>query len=187
MKVLNKIHNARQIIKKSDLKKAGRNDFSKYDYFTPEQVDKLVTDACTEVKLFNKYQLVRTDLGLVARVEVFDLESDEKETFELATDIPEIKATNIAQQLGGAVTYSKRYLLMSIYDITENALDFDSQKPQPKKEYKDDGKAWLNTGTPEWKEAVKYVNEHGDEGLRKIKTKYKLSKSNQEKLISEAV
>lgn len=130
MTVINKIEQARQHIKQSSLKKSGYNDYSKYYYFTPEQVNKLVNEACQAVGLFNKFQLKRTELGLVAVIEVIDLELDENEVFEMATAIPEIKATNIAQQLGGAVTYSQRYLLMTIYDIVDNNLDFDTPQKQ---------------------------------------------------------
>jgi len=141
MKILSKINEARQIIKKSDLKKTGRNEYSKYDYYTPEQVNKLVNDACQQVKLFNKFDLLRTDLGLVAELTIFDLEGEESVKFNIATEIPEIKATNVAQQLGGAVTYSERYLLMIAYDIKDNNLDFDSQKPKDEKTEK----PWLDS------------------------------------------
>jgi hypothetical protein len=145
MKILSKINDARQIIKKSDLKKAGRNEFSKYDYYTPEQVNKLVNDACQQVQLFNKFDLLRTELGLVAELSIYDLDSNETTIpmvkFSIATEIPEIKATNVAQQLGGAVTYSERYLLMIAYDIKDNNLDFDSQKPKEEKAEK----PWLDS------------------------------------------
>jgi hypothetical protein len=70
--------------------------------------------------------------------------------FSIATEIPEIKATNVAQQLGGAVTYSERYLLMIAYDIKDNNLDFDSQKPKEEKrektekKYEEDERPWLS-------------------------------------------
>lgn len=133
IKVLKKIASARDAIKNSDLKKAGRNTHSNYDYYTPEQVSKLVNDACNTLSLLNTYELIRTEHGLLAQVTVFDLESDEYKLFSMATEIPSITATNIAQQLGGAVTYSERYLLMSIYDIKDNNLDFDTPQ-KPKKE-----------------------------------------------------
>jgi hypothetical protein len=56
----------------------------------------------------------------------------------MASDIPSIKATNISQQLGGAMTYTKRYMLMNAFDIVDNNLDFDNtkntEKTQPKEE-----------------------------------------------------
>jgi len=135
--LLNKINKARQSIKSNPLKKAGRNTHSKYDYYTPEQVSKLVNDACVDLQLLNTFELKRTELGLVAQLTVWDLESDLNKTFEIATEIPSITATNIAQQLGGAVTYSERYLLMIIYDIKDNNLDFDTDnKPEKAKSEK---------------------------------------------------
>lgn len=128
LKVLVKIAEARQEIKNINLKKAGHNDHSKYDYYTPEQVSMMVHNACFPLKLLNTYELIRTENGLTGEVTVTDLESGESSKFRMATDIPQITATNIAQQLGGAVTYSERYLLMSIYDIKDNNLDFDTDK-----------------------------------------------------------
>lgn len=125
--VIGKIDEARQKIRATETKKLGWNTFSKYEYFTPDQISQIVCEACDKLKLFNKYSLLRTEHGLNAIMDVYDMESGEIETFEMAMDIPTIKATNIAQQLGGAVTYSTRYLLMSIYDITNNNLDFDSK------------------------------------------------------------
>lgn len=157
--IYTKINQARQLIKKSDLKKAGYNDFSKYDYYTPEQVNKLVNDACQQVRLFNKFQLLRTDLGLMAQLEVIDLESEERELFQIATEIPEIKASNIAQQLGGAVTYSERYLLMIAYDIKDNNLDFDNHKPkeETKPQSKEDDRPWLSE--KQFKTAIQLMSE----------------------------
>ena len=175
--VFKKINEARQLIKKSDLKKSGHNDYSKYDYFTPEQVSKLVNDACQHVGLFNKFDLKRTELGLMAELRVIDISpsgiSDndapfDETVFTIATEIPQITATNAAQQLGGAVTYSERYLLMIAYDIKDSNLDFDSQKPKEekkkteapaagKKEYPEDGREWLDEKT--LKGVIKYMND----------------------------
>lgn len=144
--VLRKIQDSRVHIKGMNLKKQGRNEYSKYDYYTPEQVNLLVNDAAQKYKLFNKFDLKRTELGLMAELEITDLESGKSVVFTIATEIPEIKATNVAQQLGGAVTYSNRYLLMIAYDIVENALDFDDKdhtKSSPKQEQKEDNRPWL--------------------------------------------
>jgi hypothetical protein len=147
MKLIVKINEARKKIKLSNLKKAGRNQHSNYDYYTPEQVNQLVNDACAELNLFNSYELIRTELGLVAQLTVFDLEDSTKfKVFSMATEIPSITATNIAQQLGGAVTYSERYLLMTIYDIKDNNLDFDSHQPkEPKTTSKTDQQSNFET------------------------------------------
>lgn len=145
MSVLKKISKARENIKSSNLGKLGRNEHSKYEYYTPEQVSFLVNEACKELNLLNTYQLKRTELGLVAELTVWDLDKENiYHVFEMATEIPTITATNVAQQLGGAVTYSERYLLMSIYDIKDNNLDFDATK-KPSNKTKKEGQTNFTT------------------------------------------
>ena len=127
IKTLTKIQNAIELIKGKNLKKQGKNTFSKYDYYTPEQVSELVIGATHEVKLLTKFDLIRNELGITGRLSIFDIESDEQPiVYEMASAIPDIKATNISQQLGGAMTYTKRYLLMNAFDIADNNLDFDT-------------------------------------------------------------
>ncbi len=127
MKTLIKIDKAIVLIKSKNLKKKGKNKFSNYDYYTPEQVSELTTFACHEVKLLTKFDLIRNELGITGKLSIYDLESDESPViYDMASAIPEIKATNISQQLGGAMTYTKRYLLMNAFDITDNNLDFDT-------------------------------------------------------------
>ena len=46
--ILQKLQEARLAIYNSDLKKAGRNEYSKFDYYTPEQVERLVDNACSK-------------------------------------------------------------------------------------------------------------------------------------------
>jgi len=190
MEILSKIQQARQKIKASDLKKAGWNDYSKYAYYTPEQVEKLVNDATVDLNLFNKYDLIRTDDGLMAILTIHDLDSEETVEFKIATEIPEIKATNVAQQLGGAVTYSERYLKMIAYEIKDNNLDFDTPKEQTEQKAEQnsdltpDGKEkqWLNkwdkNKTKELDKYWKAVNKAKDEGMtiKDLRKYYKINK-----------
>ena len=135
--LLNKLAAAKAEIKSAKLKKEGKNTYSNYEYFTPSQIEFLVATACHNNKLLTSFDLIRNDLGVYGRLTIYDLESGEKLTTEMASAIPEIKATNIAQQLGGCVTYTERYLKMSLFGITDNRLDFDTTentKRQAKKE-----------------------------------------------------
>ena len=124
--LLNKLAAAKAEIKATKLKKEGKNTYSNYEYFTPSQIEFLVASACHNNKLLTSFDLIRNELGVYGRLTVYDLESGEKLTAEMASAIPEIKATNIAQQLGGCVTYTERYLKMSLFGITDNQLDFDT-------------------------------------------------------------
>lgn len=130
--LLKKLQSAKAQIKATKLKKVGFNDYSKYYYFLPEQIEQLVYDACNDNGLFTKFDLIRNEHGETGCLTIFDIESGETINYEMATAIPEIKATNVAQQLGGCVTYTERYLKMSAFGISENTLDFDTpQKTKP--------------------------------------------------------
>ena len=102
----------------------------------------------------------------------------------MASAIPDIKAANISQQLGSAVTYTERYLKMSVFGIVDNNLDFDS-KNESKNENKPaakviDEKQWLSDKNCDiiCQRIIK-----GEKDLfEKTKAFYKISKSNLERL-----
>jgi hypothetical protein len=127
--VKRKLLDARGIISNTKMKKAGSNKFSNYDYFTPDQVDKLVFDACNQTGLLTVFNFLRKEDGYEGTLTVYDVDSDSEIVFTMATDVPEIKATNITQKIGGSTTYTERYLKMTAFGIMDNSLDFDSQKP----------------------------------------------------------
>ncbi len=126
--IIKKMAQAKSEVKNSPIKKEGRNTFSKYDYFTPAQIERIVSTVCENCGLLPKFDLVRNDLGVFGKLTVYDVESGESIDFEMATAIPSITATNIAQQLGGCVTYTERYLKMTAFGITDNRLDFDTDE-----------------------------------------------------------
>lgn len=188
IKVLQKIQNCRASIKASDLQKSGYNEYSKYNYYTPEQVDKLVYDACLTEKLFNKFSLVRNEHGLHGWLKVTDLESGEFETFQAATEMPVITATNASQQMGGCMTFSERYLKQTVYDIVDNNLDFDSQDnrqkapkktppdkaPKAEKPNEGDDKPWLNEDMPAY-EKIHTAIQNDEKTIKDIRKVYKIS------------
>jgi len=126
MEIVKQLSNAKKNIRETKMKKEGKNTFSNYEYFTPSQVERLVSDACARNNLLSVFELKRNELGVYGVLTVYSTLSDEKLTFEMATAIPEIKATNVAQQLGGCVTYTERYLKQSVFGIIDNSLDFDT-------------------------------------------------------------
>jgi hypothetical protein len=144
--IYSKLHEARKFIKTCGAKKQGKNKFSDYDYFTPEQISQLVFEACEAQKLIHLFDLTRNPEGCDGKLTVIDIESpDSKIVFNMATAIPKITATNETQQLGGAVTYTERYLLMTAFDIKDNNLDPDSNDNSSSASKKEqDNKVWLN-------------------------------------------
>jgi len=131
-KIYEKLAKCKTEIKQTKLKKEGRNDYSGYDYFTPNQIEILVATACDNNKLITFFDLNRNEFGVYGVLSVVDLDTGEKVQFTMATDVPVIKATNIAQQLGGCVTYTERYLKTSVFGIVDNSLDFDSNESKKK-------------------------------------------------------
>jgi len=126
--ILQKLQDARDIIKKSDLKKVGTNTYSKYDYYTPEQVEALVEKACKETETICLCNLKADEFGLYQELIFIDLKDEENSIlFQLRTKHGSLKATNETQQMGGTDTYSERYIKMKVFQIKDNNLDFDSQ------------------------------------------------------------
>lgn len=188
--VLSKLATARTFIKSHPLKKDGRNEFSKYDYFTPEIVSKLVNDACVEANIICVFSLKQDALSYYGEITTTDLETGESVVTEMRTEKPVITATNATQQMGGMNTYTKRYAFMSLFDIEDNTIDFDSQdntKPEKKSQapqqngVKVNDLPWLNEGTKEWEGAVKKL-QAGTTTVDKIKTVMKVNKANEAKL-----
>lgn len=185
MEVYKKINKAIEKIKNSDLKKGGYNSYSEYAYYTPQQVDKLVYDACKELDLFVKFDLERNEYGIQGRLVILDLAGDGTcdAIFNMASDIPSIKATNISQQLGGAMTYTKRYMLMNVFDIIDNNLDFDNTDNTQKSESnkKASPENWLNKFNKDQsihKDYWTIINAAKGKGLnlKDLREHYKISK-----------
>lgn len=182
--VLGKIALARVYIKSHPLKKDGRNEYSKYDYFTPEIVSKLVNEACNESNIICIFSLKQDTLGYYGEVSTTDLETGETLITEMRTEKPVITATNATQQMGGMNTYTKRYCLMSLFDIEDNTIDFDSQdnsKHQPATSASKVGNngielPWLNENTKEFEGAVKKLRA-GTTTIEKIKAVFRISKA----------
>jgi hypothetical protein len=183
--LLNALHLAKKQIKETKLEKKGHNTYSNYNYFLPEQIEQLVFDACEKQGLFTKFDLIRNEIGETGFLTIYHIESGQSTQFTLATAIPEIKATNIAQQLGGCLTYTERYLKQTAFGISENTLDFDAQpKPQAAttQAKANEPEKWLNDTnkagevTPEWTNILKAIAEGKVKSVADVRKYYKVSK-----------
>ena len=126
--IYKKIADARKHVKQTPHKKEGWNEYSKYKYFTPEQVEQIVYEACAETGLLTMFSIVSDNNGHPhGELKIIDIETGEYDRAVMYTAMPSIKATNATQQAGGAMTFTERYLKMSAFGIAENSLDFDSQ------------------------------------------------------------
>lgn len=132
MNVYQKLDEARRLVRNTKHKKKGRNTYSKYDYFTPEQVELIVAEVCEKTKLIPICSLKRNEHGLYQELVLVDLDKlDDRIVFQLATVHGQLKATNETQQMGGTDTYSERYIKMKVFQIKDNNLDFDGHDNRP--------------------------------------------------------
>ena len=134
--IYEKLAEAREIVRKSKVKKEGTNEYSKYDYFTPEQVEALVAEACERTGTIVLCNLKKDEFGYVQTLDFVDLKfyTDNCLSFELRTEKGEVTATNDTQQMGSTDTYSERYIKMKVFQIKDNNLDPDSQDHRVKKD-----------------------------------------------------
>lgn len=180
--IYTKLHNARKFIKTKSTEKKGFNNHLNYKYYTPEQISELVFQACEDQKIMPLFSFKRNELGYYGVLLIHDLESDNFVTFEMSSDVPDLKASTSTQKLGGAVTYTERYLLMTAFDIKDNNLDLDSQQFKNKKNEKKLPE--LNPSDIEnWNKVKKALLENYK--MEQIKTKWHVSSENEIKLLSE--
>ena len=182
--VLSALAAARLHIKSHPVKKDGKNLFSKYDYFTPELVNKMVNDACVESNLICIFNLRHDEYGFFGEIITTEMESAESIITIMRTARPDIKATNETQQMGGMNTYAKRYAFMSLFYIEDNTIDFDAQdntKIKPADNFNNIEKKWLNKGTKEFEGAVMKLKA-GTTTIQKIKSVMGVSKEVEELL-----
>lgn len=168
MTVYTKLAEAKKQIARTKVEKSGRNDFSKYNYFTPEQVAQLVQKACEDNWLITLFSLKRNEFGEYWQLVIVDIDDWGEIVVEWATAIPEIKATNVAQQIGGCMTYTERYLKMSAFWIIDNNLDFDTTENTKKNA----GLKQMSDADFKKFEAVKDNYKSWDEAVATVRTKY---------------
>lgn len=186
--LLSKVALARVYIKSKRLKKDGTNDYSGYNYYTPEYVDSLVTEACNESGIMCLFNLECDQFGYFGELLTVDLETGESIRSVMRTEKPNITATNATQQMGGMNTYTKRYALMSFFCIEDNTVDFDSQdnrsasKPATTSQKTDDTRPWLNkykadkkTVTDEWNKVIGALTAK-THTVKDVESKYKINK-----------
>lgn len=180
--IIEKLVLCRQAIKNTKTKKLGYNKFSDYNYFTPEQIHLLVQNVCEENGLFTKFDLKRNELGVYGALSIYDVATGEKMEWEMATAIPEIKATNAAQQLGGCMTYTERYLKMTVFGIVDNTLDPDTTentektaKAKPSTTNSSSDLPRFNDSEYKTLESSKSAYASAEVALTAIKAKYKVS------------
>lgn len=159
LKLLRTMAKAIQEIKDENLEKLGTNP-SGFKYYTPEQVHALTNKACKNNDLFTRFNLVRDERGIKGLLFIYDISTDAEEdseplVYEMTSGVAGIQGANQAQQLGGSMTYTKRYMLMNAFEIIDDNLDPDANKaPEPTKPT---SKPWLKKDSDKFKSMVNFI------------------------------
>lgn len=120
MNIYEKLSNAREEIAQKQIKKTGRNDFSKYNYFDLPDILPIIRDVEKKQKLISTIKFYEKkailELNNLEDVEEFPI------SFEVPFELADIKGAQPVQNLGAAITYIRRYLYILAYEIVENDI-----------------------------------------------------------------
>lgn len=98
------------------IKKSGRNDYSKYNYYTLDDF----LSVCTKIAANHKVLILYSIDKEAARLDLRNLEDiGEVLTFSMPLADAAIKGGSAIQNLGSQMTYTKRYLYMNVFEIAE--------------------------------------------------------------------
>lgn len=107
-----------------DIKKSGYNKFSDYKYMELEDFLPHLRSLLLKYRLCYEFSMDKENQ--IALLNLKDCDSETNLVFTMPYEIPEIKATNLMQKVGGAASYCLRYLLMIAFGIAESDM-LDSQ------------------------------------------------------------
>jgi len=121
VKTMKKIRIGREAFPKFDVKKKGRNNFQKFNYFKLEDLIPVDNAICKELNLFTKLDQYREDN---IRLEVYDLDQDDEQEpvvfYIPASVVNNGNITQGSQEHGNVQTYCWRYLLYQLWNVSES-------------------------------------------------------------------
>jgi hypothetical protein len=125
LNIYKKMQSVKKKLIEANLKKTGENKYAGFKYYELSDFLPTIAKLCDEIGLFTKidFDFANDDANLT----IVNIDKPE-ETLVYHSPIRnlELKGCNQIQALGGVQTYSRRYLYMNAFDITENDM-FDSK------------------------------------------------------------
>lgn len=130
MNTYQKLNALRSEILKAPLKKSGRNEFQKFDYFELKDFIPTVLMKCEELGLTGQDRVY--DGMAVLTITNSEDPTDERVEFSVPW-VMSSTSNNPIQNLGATITYIRRYLWMMALEMVENDIvDAQDQRVQPK-------------------------------------------------------
>lgn len=122
-----KLAEARVMLQEAGVKKTGYNAFSKFEYFQLSDFLPEVNRIFLKLGLCSHFTLDET----TATLTIYDTDEDASIVFSTPTAEAGIKGASSIQQLGGVISYLRRYLFLISLEITE--ADLIDSLPEEKK------------------------------------------------------
>ena len=116
MSIYKKLQEVRCALQRAPLKKSGRNDFAKYNYFELGDFLPAINDLFNERGLCGCVSFT-ADL---ATLRVIDVDDGSVIEFTSPMGKAELKGTHEVQQIGAVETYQRRYLYITALEIVEH-------------------------------------------------------------------
>lgn len=117
LNIYQKLQQARVKLQNSKLKKSGKNDYSKYEYFELGDFLPNINKICEELGLCNVFNFSSKEASLT----VIDTDDpSQKLIFSTPVELANLKGCADIQNIGGTQTYCRRYLYIMAYEIAEN-------------------------------------------------------------------
>jgi hypothetical protein len=116
----------------------GKNDFQGFKYFKPDDILRQINPLLQKNRLFTKFEMTfnKNIEMYTGTMNIFDLDSALVEEYILDIPMTHVKGAGEAQNAGATMTYCKRYMIMNIFNIADNAADPDNEKNKPVDEKK---------------------------------------------------
>ena len=159
MNVFEKLTAARLFFMNAGAKKSGRNAFAKYDYFELADILPVANRAAKEIGFACIVRFGKEE----ATLEFVDTEKPEDRiVFASPMSTADLKGCHPVQSLGAVETYTRRYLYLACFEITEcDALDATAGQPPARKDAQAKGAQGKN-----------YTKSQADEMREILESKY---------------
>ncbi len=155
MNIYEKLQRARVELQTMNIKKSGKNAFSKYDYYELKDFLPIINELFLKSKLCS---IVNFNNEMATLLIVNAEKVDERIIFTSPMKELDLKGSNAIQSLGGVETYQRRYLYMTALEITENDM-FDSGKIEPQATQKAEVTSYIGTAEIKQLTDLKLPNE----------------------------
>ena len=119
MSIHEKLMNMKFDLMDCDMKKSGHNDFSDYDYYELQDILPPVKQLCKKYRCLTHVDFPGEQKAILTLINV-DNPDDVISTSLRQPELRELKRMNLMQSEGAYETYSRRYLYINLFDITES-------------------------------------------------------------------